>query len=343
MRIETTVHARAGLLGNPSDGYFGKTISCLVENFSARVTMEESDRVRLLPHPHFDPSDFASIAELADTYHERGYYGGMRLLQAACKRFVQQCNAAGIPLQGANFSLRYDTDIPQQVGLSGSSAIVIATLRALMRWHGVEARFQQSLFPALALAVEAEELKITAGLQDRVIQTYGGVVYMDFDHHLLDTRGYGEYTRLDPATLPPLFLAYVLDPSDSGAIHSDVRRRWNEGEKEVRDAMHTFAGFAEEGRQAIAIGDYQRVAALMHEAFLLRRRIFGDAVLGPDNLRMVELANANGLFATTCGSGGAIVGVMGEEAQNAGFAAALAVDGYRFMPLKVGPEYPWGR
>ena len=41
-----------------------------------------------------------------------------------------------------------------------------------------------------------------AGLQDRVIQAYQGLVYMDFSRDLMDSRGYGEYERLDPALLP---------------------------------------------------------------------------------------------------------------------------------------------
>jgi len=65
-------------------------------------------------------------------------------------------------------------------------------------------------------------------------------------------------------------------------------------------------------------------------------------VLGPDNLRMVELANRHGLTGTTCGSGGAIAGVMGSDAQNAAFAADLQAEGYTFLRLQVGPEYPWG-
>ena len=42
MIIETRAYARAGLLGNPSDGYFGKTISIIVRNFGAVVTLYES-------------------------------------------------------------------------------------------------------------------------------------------------------------------------------------------------------------------------------------------------------------------------------------------------------------
>ena len=133
MRLTTEVHARAGLLGNPSDGYCGKTIACLVGNFKAQVTLEESDYLRLEPNPQFDPTEFENFAELAAVYGDQGYYGGLRLLQAACKRFYEVCAARGIELHGPNFTATYDTDIPRQVGLSGSSAIVIATLRSLLR------------------------------------------------------------------------------------------------------------------------------------------------------------------------------------------------------------------
>lgn len=341
MRMETEIHARAGLLGNPSDGYFGKTISCLVGNFTARVTFEQSEYLRLLPHPQCDPTEFISLAELASVYGEQGYYGGLRLVQAACKRFYEVCAARGLTLDAPNFTASYDTTIPRQVGLSGSSALVIATLRTLLRWYGVEEVFTQAAFPTLALETESRELQITAGLQDRVIQTYGGLMYMDFDQALLESTGHGRYERLAPTLLPPLYIAYVLDPSDSGTIHSDVRRRWNDGDPEVRTAMRTFAGFAAQGRLALETGDLAMIGTLMNQAFALRRTIFGDPVLGPDNLRMVELAQAHGLPATTCGSGGAIVGVLGEEAQTRRFADALQAEGYRFVRVTVGPEYPW--
>lgn len=44
--------------------------------------------------------------------------------------------------------------------------------------------------PNLVLSAE-EELGITAGLQDRVVQVYGGVVFMDFNRDHMQTWGYG--------------------------------------------------------------------------------------------------------------------------------------------------------
>lgn len=47
---------------------------------------------------------------------------------------------------------------------------------------------------------------MSAGLQDRVIQTYGGLVFMDFTKK--NATSTNEYVSLDPQLLPALYLAY---------------------------------------------------------------------------------------------------------------------------------------
>ena len=42
-------------------------------------------------------------------------------------------------------------------------------------------------------AVENVELKIAAGLQDRVAQAYEAPVFMDFSKEFMDRQGYGHY------------------------------------------------------------------------------------------------------------------------------------------------------
>jgi glucuronokinase len=39
MIIKTHAYPRAALIGNPSDGYFGKTIAFTFSNFQAEVTI----------------------------------------------------------------------------------------------------------------------------------------------------------------------------------------------------------------------------------------------------------------------------------------------------------------
>lgn len=65
----------------------------------------------------------------------------------------------------------------QQAGLSGSSAIVCAALSCLIDFYGVRDKISVEVRPNLILNAE-KELGIVAGLQDRVAQVYGGLVYM---------------------------------------------------------------------------------------------------------------------------------------------------------------------
>ena len=174
--IRKRSYARAGLLGNPSDGYNGKTISIILRNFWADVVLYEWDSVDIVLAEQ-DRARFRSIYDLAKDVELHGYYGGIRLIKATIKRFVDYCQAQGIELHDQNFSVRYQTNIPQQVGLAGSSAIITATLHALMEFYGVD--IPLPVQPTFVLSVEGA-LGIAGGLQDRVIQCYEGMVYMDF-------------------------------------------------------------------------------------------------------------------------------------------------------------------
>ena len=90
MIIRTQAYPRAGLIGNPSDGYFGKTISFTFGNFRAEVMLYETPELEILPNTR-DHSPFDSIRHLAEDVRLYGYYGGIRLLKAAVKRFHDYC------------------------------------------------------------------------------------------------------------------------------------------------------------------------------------------------------------------------------------------------------------
>ncbi|KAJ3590523.1 hypothetical protein NHX12_008473 [Muraenolepis orangiensis] len=303
-------YARVGLMGNPSDGFNGKTIALGISNFWAEVTLVESQTLVLLPHPLNDPTEFGSLQDLFCISRKEGYLGGLRLLQATCKKFYQFCSKQGIALTKQNFTLKYDTNIPRQVGLAGSSAIVSATLKCLMTFYNItEGDLPKPVRANFILNVETDELFITAGLQDRVVQVYEGLVYMDFSKQLMEERGYGEYVSMDMSSLPRLWLAFLSDPSDSGRIHSNVRQRWLSGEPLVVEAMKSFARLTDEARGALEQRDWPMLAQLMDQNFELRRSVYTDECLGPGNLKMVELAKQFGSAVKLPGSGGAVVGL----------------------------------
>ncbi len=304
MTINTHAYARAGLIGNPSDGYFGKTISFIVKNFSARVTLYESPDLCIEAHRN-DHSIFKSIDDLVKDVYFSGYYGGIRLIKATVKRFYEYTRDHGASLSDRNFTIRYDTDIPLRVGLAGSSGIVTATLRALMRFYDVE--IPREVQPSLILSVETDELGISAGLQDRVAQVYEGLVFMDFSRERMEEYGYGAYEELDPACLPNMFLAYQESLSEGTEVfHNNIRDRWERGDMDVRRAMAQFAEYAEDFRLALKKSDTETMFRLINDNFDTRAGIYK---ISESNWRLINTARNLGACAKFCGSGGAIVGI----------------------------------
>ncbi len=309
MACEAMAYARAGLVGNPSDGYFGKTISIIIRDFAAKVSLYENPELEVVPSFQ-DRSRYASIRDLVEDVKREGYYGGIRLMKAAIRKFVEYCDTRGIQLPDRNFSIRYRSNIPRRVGMAGSSALVTATMRCLMEFYEVDIPEVEQ--PGLILSVENEELGISAGLQDRVIQVYEGCVYMDFDKPHMETHGHGYYEPIDPGVLPNLFVAYQTKLGEGSEVfHNNIRGRWLEGDPVIVNAMQEFASYAKEVRDLLVANRGDEIGPWLDKNFELRRSLFK---LSQDNIDMVERARSVGAHAKFAGSGGAIVGVYKDEA-----------------------------
>jgi glucuronokinase len=266
--------ARVALAGNPSDGYGGRTLAVVIRDFvaTARAGAAEADELSS-PGP-----------------------GGEGLMRATLDRFRQAIGATG------RVALRCETNVPREVGLGGSSAIVIACARALCDLYG--AALDRDDLARLALAVEAEDLGIAAGLQDRMVQARETLVAMDFG-------GQAIYEELDPELLPPLFVAWHPDAAaPSGVAHGELRERHARGEPEVRDALTRLAELAATAREALLARDHAAFARCMDASFDERLRIMH---VDPLTAGMVDSARSAGASANSAGSGGAIVGTFQSE------------------------------
>ncbi|UCE08403.1 MAG: GHMP kinase [bacterium] len=304
MIIESRAYARAGFLGNPSDGYFGKTISIIVRNFGAHVSLYQTPELQIEPQDE-DLNIFRNIHDMIESVNLMGYYGGTRLIKAAIKKFHEYCKNSDIKLSSKNFTIRYHSSIPRQIGLAGSSAIITATMRALMEFFQVE--IPNEILPNIVLAAEVEELGINAGLQDRVIQVYEGCVYMNFDKKIFNKKKHGIYERIDPALLPRLYIAYKTELGKvSGKVLSDIRTRYDNKEPLVIDTLNRIAELAEEGKQALLEKDISKLNMLMNENFDLRSKIMN---ISDSNMELVRTARSCGASAKFTGSGGSIIGI----------------------------------
>ena len=328
--IETYGYARAGLLGNPSDGYFGKTIAFVMSNFRARVLVYPSARLEI-KLSKADLPVFENLDDLYRTTRWRGYYGGIRIIQALIVRLIDYCREKGIELENRNFTLEYESSVPQRLGLGGSSAIITASLRALCRYYDLD--IPLPVQANLVLQTETRELNVPAGLQDRVVQAYQGLVYMDFSRSLMDARGYGEYERVDPALMPNVYVAYRTSLSEGTEVfHGNLGERWRRGDPPVVEAMKTWASYAAEGRECLLRRDYRRLGELIDANFDLRASIYP---IDHGNLEMIHTARQAGASANFAGSGGAIVGTYADDAMFTRIADSMKAIGVAVIKPKI--------
>lgn len=322
-RVTRRAHARAGLLGNPSDGYEGKALALTLYDFGAEVTLEAAGEFAI-ERGAADALEFRTVAEAARALREDGAYDGVRLLRGALRRFAArrpEIEALPDTDERQRFHVRYATGVPRQVGLGGSSAIVIAALRALADWFEVD--IGEPELAELALAAEVEDLGIAAGPMDRVVQAYEGVMLMDFR----PPRDPRNYRRVDPALLPALFIAW--DPRGgqvSGIAHSEVRTRWLRGDPEVLEAMATLRRIVEEGMGCLERGDVEGFGERVDRNFDTRAAIFP---LTQRDRELVAIGRRHGLPTKMCGSGGAAIGVLLDSSRFGALERAYADAGYR--------------
>ena len=224
--------------------------------------------------------------------------------------------ARGIALHDRNFSVRYQSNIPRQVGLAGSSAIIVATLRCLMEFYGVEIPQRRA---AVAGPVGrdrgAGHRRRAAGPRDPGLRGAG--------LHGLRPRADGERStgcraastsRSIPALLPPLYVAYNdrRERADRGvpqqpprAVQAAASRRWSR-------RWPRLADLTVEAREALLARDAERLGRLIDANFDLRRSICRLA--GRAGARWSSVPAQAGATATFAGSGGAIVGTYPDEA-----------------------------
>ena len=200
-------------------------------------------------------------------------------------------------------------------------------LKALMKFY--EVSIPEEYAPTLCLEAERDELGINCGYQDRVIQMYNGLVFMDFDKIHLESHGYGRYERLSPSLLPNLYVAY--DPNraeESGKAHKKVKKLFEQKSPNVLSAMSEFADIAQKGRDALVAGRKEMLSSLIDANFDLRDSIFN---VSEENRRMITVARSVGASAKFAGSGGAIVGTYEDDAQFECLASVLSEIGCKTL------------
>ncbi|HET9074034.1 MAG TPA: hypothetical protein VFN48_05605 [Solirubrobacteraceae bacterium] len=294
--------ARTALAGNPSDGYGGAVLALTLDMLGARVNLTQRSAETRAAVGEVAEAEVAEAeagvaeAEAGTALIRRARRAdspqGGRLTRAVLARAQREF---GIDTRG--YGVRMVTSIPRSVGLGGSSAIVIATLRALLDAHRVTLGALE--LAELALSIEVDDLGIAAGLQDRLVQVHGGLMFMDFS----GPRAVAE--RLPYDRLWPLLVAWRAETAaGSGIVHGDLRSRWSAGDPVVTAGMARLAGHARAARVALLNADHAAFAAAVDGSFDVRAELMD---LDPAHVAMVQAGRAAGAAVNYTGSGGAVV------------------------------------
>lgn len=316
--IKKIAYPRAAVIGNPSDGFYGKTIAFPFSDFYAEARLiprEEGIIVRKTERYVFD-----SPKAFYRDYLSHRVTPENPLVSATVKRFYEYCFAEGISLHDQGFEIEFKSTIPREVGLAGSSAIITAILRTLMEYYGlnISKEYQANLI----LEVETKEMGISAGLQDRVVQVYQEPVYMDFDKNLLQSRRYGEYRVLSPELFQNFYIAYTTEEAEgSEVVHNDLHGRYDEGDLQVHKVMQKLGALTEDFLTALRLNEKEKVNAYINENFDLRQSV---CQISRRNYEMITLARSVGASSKFTGSGGAIIGSFTSPEMYQNLEAAFA-------------------
>ncbi|GAB5525574.1 MAG: hypothetical protein Roseis2KO_34460 [Roseivirga sp.] len=330
--IKKIAYPRAAVIGNPSDGFYGKTIAFPFSNFHAEACLTERQDIVIKGSKR---GVFTDLGAFYKDYELHGLSSENPLPRATIKRFLDFCTSENISLHNRGFEIEFSSTIPREVGLAGSSAIITAIFRTLLEYYKVS--IPQKHLANLILEVETKEMGISAGLQDRVVQVYEQPVYMDFDKELMQSRGYGEYQMISANLFQNFYIAYSTQGAEgSEVVHNDLRGRYDAGDVQVHQVMSEFATLTEDFLTALKLRQEDKIEACMNINFDLRESI---CQISRRNLEMIESARSAGASAKFTGSGGAIIGNFSSEAMYKDLERVFTPKGIQlFKPMIVSTQ-----
>ena len=110
--------------------------------------------------------------------------------------------------------------------------------------------------------------------------------------------------------------------------------------------MQALGGYADEALAALRAQDFALLGDIMEKNFIMRRRLYSDAVVGANNISMVTMAKEVGLTAKFTGSGGALIclrtrgtpGSWFDEEEEGVIREAFKLKGWEFVRLNVAAD-----
>lgn len=286
---------------------------------TCRITPLPGTRIELRSLDTGREESFTDLAELSQAAKPR------HPLAVYCLRFFA-------PEQGLR--LETNSESPAGAGISGSSALMIATCAALARFTGRDLDLEK--LRVIAQNIEAQIIAVPTGCQDYYPALYGGVSAIH-----LDAEGVRRAAiPVAPEEIDMRFLlAYTGAPRQSGINNWEVFKAHINGDENVFRNFEKIVAIARDMHQAFLRHDWEDVARLLREEWKLRRTN-APGITTPLIDKLIAAAQKNGgRAAKVCGAGGGgCVLLMVEEGAQEAVSRAVSQAGGRMLPLRVARQ-----
>lgn len=232
------------------------------------------------------------------------------------------------------FTLETHSESPAGAGISGSSALMIATTAALARLTG--RKLDREEMRVLSQNVEAQIINVPTGCQDYYPALYGGVSAI----HLREEGIRREALPVDADEIERRFvLVYTGAPRQSGINNWEVFKAHIDGDKKVVRNFEQISQIAQAMHPALAAQHWDEVARLLREEWKLRKSNYkGISTPGIETLIRAAMKRG-GVAAKVCGAGGGgCVIIMTREGATESVAEALRANGGQVLECKVQRE-----
>ncbi len=229
------------------------------------------------------------------------------------------------------FEMETNSESPAGAGISGSSALMIATTAALAEFTGRELGKEE--IRTIAQNVEAQLIKVPTGCQDYYPALYGGVsaVHLDED---------GIHRRAIPVNISELerrfVLAYTGAPRQSGINNWEVFKAHIDGDEKVFRNFERITEIAQGMNKALKANDWDEAARLLREEWKLRKTN-APGISTPLIDKLIDSSRRNGgVAAKVCGAGGGgcVIFMVNPEAKQR-VESAIAKAGGTVLPFRV--------
>jgi D-glycero-alpha-D-manno-heptose-7-phosphate kinase len=197
------------------------------------------------------------------------------------------------------FTLETHSESPAGAGISGSSALMIATSAVLARFSGQQLDIEQ--IRVIAQNVEAQLIRVPTGCQDYYPAMYGGVNAI----RLTPAGVQCEPIPISPDEMSRRFvLFYTGAPRQSGINNWEIFKQHINGDKKIRRNFEQISQVAQHMHRALTCADWAGVECLLREEWKLRRAN-APGITTPLIDSLIAVARKNGARAAkVCGAGG---------------------------------------